>query len=139
MSKREVFTAVCERNRGSRWWVVTVPELPGVVTQARSLADARRLATDAIALWLERSPASVDVVLHPRVAPSVDKAAAKATAARTVADAAHAEARERLREAVRVLVEDECLTVRDAAQILGISYQRVAQLAPRHRTLGARR
>ena len=48
-------TAVAERDE-SGTWVVTVPELPGVVTQAKRLDRVHDLAADAIALWLNTSP-----------------------------------------------------------------------------------
>jgi antitoxin HicB len=33
-------------------FTIEVPELPGVVSEADSIADARRMAKDAITLWL---------------------------------------------------------------------------------------
>ena len=45
------FTAVIEK-RG-RWYVAYVEEIPGVNTQGRTLAEARRNLKDAIRLILE--------------------------------------------------------------------------------------
>ena len=45
------FTAVIEK-RG-KWYVATVEEIPGVNTQGRTLAEARRNLKEAIQLILE--------------------------------------------------------------------------------------
>ena len=47
------FTAVIEK-RG-RWYVAWVEEIPGVNTQGRTLAEARRNLKDAIHLILEEN------------------------------------------------------------------------------------
>ena len=49
--KKRQFTAVIER-RG-RWYVATVEEIPGVNTQGRTLAEARRNLKEAIQLVVE--------------------------------------------------------------------------------------
>lgn len=40
-----------DRKAGGYW--VRVPELPGCLTEGDTLAEARRMAVDAITLWLE--------------------------------------------------------------------------------------
>jgi len=54
LSKREehVFTVLFEPNELGGW-TVTVPALPGVVTEGRTLEEARRMAEEAIQLHLE--------------------------------------------------------------------------------------
>lgn len=47
------FTAIIEK-RG-KWYVATVEELPGVNTQGRTLAEARRNLKEAIQLVVEAS------------------------------------------------------------------------------------
>jgi predicted RNase H-like HicB family nuclease len=46
---RTVFTP--DRKAGGYW--VSVPELPGCVTEGDTVEDAKRMARDAIALWLD--------------------------------------------------------------------------------------
>lgn len=130
LSTRETFTAVCERDGESGWWVVTVAELPGIVTQGRNLVDARAMARDAIAIWNERSEDTFDVAVEARLAPGADQTRSRALEARKEAERAQQEAARATREAVRTLIEDQGLTIRDVSQLLGVSYQRVAQLAP---------
>ncbi len=45
------YTAVFERNE-RKGYTVTVPTLPGLVTEGRDLEDARRMAEDAIRCYL---------------------------------------------------------------------------------------
>ncbi|HVN73347.1 MAG TPA: type II toxin-antitoxin system HicB family antitoxin [Methanoregula sp.] len=35
------------------WYVVTVPSLPGCISQGRTLKDAKKNIKEAISLWLE--------------------------------------------------------------------------------------
>ena len=46
---RTVFTP--DRKAGGYW--VSVPELPGCVTEGDTVEDAKRMARDAIGLWLD--------------------------------------------------------------------------------------
>ena len=45
------YTAVFERNE-NKGYTVTVPSLPGLVTEGRNLDDARKMATEAIECYL---------------------------------------------------------------------------------------
>lgn len=119
-------TARCERE--DSWWVITIPEHPGVFTQARRLDQVPALVADAVGLWLERGAddiaVEIDVVgfesernaWHAAMAQRAE--ALEAANAATVASAAAA-----------IALIDDGLTVRDVGAILGVSHQRVAQLA----------
>ena len=56
---RPRYTAIAERD--GTWWAITVPELPGVFSQARRLDRVEYMARDAIALMLEVPPDSFDI------------------------------------------------------------------------------
>lgn len=62
-------TYTAEVCRSGRCWAIDVPEVPGVHTQARRLADVEETARDAIIGVLDVTPASVRVtvvrVMHP--------------------------------------------------------------------------
>ena len=45
------YTVQIERSEG--WWAISVPELPGVFSEARLRADVEPMARDAIALFLD--------------------------------------------------------------------------------------
>lgn len=104
-------------------WLVNVAGAPGAHTFGRSLAEAKRHAVEVVALWFEIEPDGFeidwDVKLGPLAAPV--KRARQAMA--------HAEAdRHRRDEAVRALTE-QGVSHRDIAELLGLSHQRVAQIA----------
>lgn len=107
-------------------------ELPGVFSQARRLADVERLARDAIALVEGVPPDSFDVLVEPSLEETAGSLVDAARSSRSDAEAAARRASDDLRAAVRRLTAAG-LTVRDIAFVLGLSHQRVAQVAGRHR------
>lgn len=53
------FVAVLTPDRAAGGYSIKVPELPGVITEADSLPEARRMVADAIRLWQSvRAPAA---------------------------------------------------------------------------------
>ena len=60
---RTRYTVTAERD--GRRWLLRVPELPGVFSQATRLDQAEHMARDAIALMLDVSPDSFDVGIEP--------------------------------------------------------------------------
>lgn len=109
--------------------MITVPEIDGL-TQARRLSEVEHMATELIAVGLDvrLSEVEVDVTFGEiagiAVGPCLETIkAAKAEAARLEADAAH-----KSKALVRDLVSRE-VPLRDIGELLGISFQRVHQLA----------
>jgi predicted RNase H-like HicB family nuclease len=126
---RTVHTALCVRS--GDWWAVTVPEVPGVFTQARRLDQVATMARDAIAL-LKGVPADTfDVLVSPQLAPDIDAEVDAARELRETADRYQREATNAARTLAAKLVDQYRLTLRDAARIIGLSHQRVAQLLAR--------
>ena len=113
-----------ERDREDRAaWLVNVVGEPGAHTFGRSLSEAKRHAVEMAALWFEIEPDELRVEWDVRLG----------DLARPVKDArvaiAHAEAdRTQRDEAVRRL-SDLGVSYRDIAELLGLSHQRVAQIA----------
>lgn len=124
-SEHPTYTAVCERSGG--WWAVSVPELRGVHTQARRLDQAETMVREVIALMLGVPEDSFAVVMEPRLSDGTDDAVGELRRRKSQADAAQKAAREAAVQAATALV-GEGLTIRDAGRVLGVSYQRVAQL-----------
>jgi predicted RNase H-like HicB family nuclease len=118
------YTAVCRRS--GNWWAVSIREIKGVHTQARRLDQVADMARDAIALMLDVDPAEVQVSVKPEVPKPVEDALAARRAAREAEQAAEATTA----AAVRQLL-DEGYTIRDAGRLLGLSPQRISQIAPR--------
>jgi predicted RNase H-like HicB family nuclease len=121
------YTAVFERDKEG-FWLVELVEEPRVHTYGRTLAKARDHIRDATALWFEVAPDAFvlieDIRLPKPVKVTVDRARKERAKAQAVQEAAAGATR----KAARALVEEGQLSVRDAADVLGLSHQRVQQL-----------
>ena len=116
---------VAKARRSNGWWAVEVPEIPGLFTQARRLDQVSQMVQDAGAmLGHTKLAVTVDVVLSCQDAQAVEDARTQREHLRE-AEAAAASAS---RLAVKQL-RGQGLTVRDVAVVLGVSPQRVSQLA----------
>ena len=121
--KSKTFKVAVIRDRDG-WWVGTVRGAPGVHTQARTLPQLRERAAEALeAAGIEGAQVEIDLRLPGRTATRVRAAAA----AKMKAEEATEAAGRLLREAARELTAAG-LGVRDAGELLGLSFQRVHQL-----------
>jgi hypothetical protein len=120
------FDAVVTRE--GRWWLITVEALDAV-TQARSLREVPEMAEGLVSALLDVEPSAVTVALTFTLPPDV--AADWNTAADLHQQARDAEERSAAlrRQAVRTLLADTSLSQADAGAMLGLSKQRVQQLA----------
>lgn len=125
MDTHTVDTVRCEG-----WWAITV-HTPGrdIPTQARRLDQVEDMAREATALTLdvdetafglELLPATIDGDLGAKTTTAVHDRAAAATTAAASADS--------LRDAVAALT-DAGYSMRDIGHLVGVSYQRVGQIA----------
>lgn len=131
--REKIYRATVEREPG--WWIINVPELD-LVTQARRIRGIQHMATDLVAAWLDADPADIRVEIEDFTPPAAVKDQMD-QAKRLLGQATRQqeEAGRLAGDAVSVLVDELGLTLREAAQLLGISHQRVAQL--HHRGRGA--
>ncbi|MGA7835478.1 MAG: type II toxin-antitoxin system HicB family antitoxin [Acidimicrobiales bacterium] len=112
-------------------WIAQVSEIPQVHTFGRTLGKAREYLVDALALWLnvpiDTIKGSID--FQPVTLPAnVQNIVYEANAARAMADAANEAVSGMMSAAALALTEDARLSLRDAAELLGVSHQRVQQL-----------
>lgn len=104
-------------------WLVNVAGSPGAHTFGRSLAEAKRHGVEVVSLWFELEPEDFEIDWDVKLG---DLAASVKRARNAMA---HAEAdRARRDEEVRALTEAG-ISYRDIAELLGLSHQRVAQIA----------
>jgi len=124
----KTYTVVAERDDAG-WWAVRIPELPGVLTQARRLDQVEGFAREAIELAISvgHAPKGKYAVRVDAHVPGLDHDLATVRAVRADAERVQAEAAERTRVIARRLA-DRGLTVRDIGAALGVSHQRAAQL-----------
>ena len=120
-----MYTAMARRS-GS-WWAIDVPELPGVYSQARRLVRVESMARDAIALFLDVDPATLDIRVETNLPSELRRDVDSVGRLRAEADSLQVESSGAMRNLTHELL-GRGLSVRDAAVILGISHQRVSQL-----------
>jgi predicted RNase H-like HicB family nuclease len=114
-------------------WVAEIAEIPEVHTFGRTLGKAREYIVDALALWLNE-PA--DTVRHrvkfdiPELPDETRQLVQDAIGAREIAEGFAKTAGDLMTAAASALVNGMRLSIRDAAELLGISFQRVHQLLP---------
>jgi predicted RNase H-like HicB family nuclease len=112
-------------------WLVEVEEIPQVHSFGRTLGKAREYLLDALALWLDEPVDKLtgQVAFRSPTLPSdVQETVDMAIAERQIAEAATRVAADLTARASAGLVQDAHLSMRDAADILGLSHQRVQQL-----------
>jgi len=123
-----VYHVAYERDE-SGWWVASVREVRGCHTQGRTVDEARRRIREAMLLFVNdaRSAKLVDEVKLPATAA---KAIRAYTTLRKRADLEDRRAAHAARRAVRLLRGGKLkMSARDTARLLGVSHQRVHQLA----------
>ena len=117
------YRVVLERDESGAW-IARIPSVPGCHSHGRSLVEARRRVREALSLWVADADGAelVDDVRLPR-----DALAAVRRSGRSRARLAEvrSEASTATADAVSRLVDDLGLGVRDAAYLLGLSFQRV--------------
>jgi len=126
--------AIFERD-AEGWWVASVPSVPGCHTQGRTLAQARERLKEALAVSVEGEgvPELIEQVRLPR---NVELILRSFRTRRANAETAFVRANEVTRKAAVVLTGKWGVSLRDAADLLGLSHQRVAQLLEAERTRG---
>jgi len=113
--------------RSGAWWAIDVPELPGVYSQARRLDRVESMARDAIALFLDADPTTLEICVETILPSDLRRDVDVVGRLRADADRLQAESSGALRHLTHELMGSG-FSVRDAAVILGISHQRVSQL-----------
>lgn len=114
----------------SGWWIVTIPEVQGCRTQGRSIAEGRKRIREALASFIDEAAADrAKLVDDIRLPAAVKRKLREVTASRLRAERSKEKAQDVTRVAASQLTRRAGLSVRDAAEMLGISHQRVQQLA----------
>ena len=123
-----VYHVAYERDE-SGWWVASVREVRGCHTQGRTVNEARRRIREAMELFVDDAQ-SAKVVDDVKLPATAAKAIRVYATLRKRADQEDRRAAIAARRAVRLLQGGKLkMSARDAARVLGISHQRVHQLA----------
>lgn len=120
-----MITVTVTAERGNGVWVLESEN--GAVSQVRTLAAVDDEMREAVAYLAGVDEDQVTMELHVVTPASYDQAMREAERFRAEADRANAASAAALRRAAKSLV-GAGISYRDAARIMGVSYQRVAQL-----------
>ncbi|MBN1959697.1 MAG: type II toxin-antitoxin system HicB family antitoxin [Deltaproteobacteria bacterium] len=112
------------------WWIAKLKGVPGVNSDGRTVAEARRRVREALSLAIGDDQAkTAELVDHVKLPTQAQKIVDRATATRAKLDEIQAEAQISTAKAVRELRKQLGLSTRDIADLLCISHQRVQQLS----------
>ena len=118
--------AVFERDESGAW-IVHVPSIPGCHTYGRTIEQARRRIREALGLWVEDADC-LEIVEAVRLPGRAEDALKRSSGARALAERKRLTAHTSTARAAQILVNELHLSLRDAGDLLGLSYQRVLQL-----------
>lgn len=124
------YTVRMEYDADAKAWTGELVEIPQVHTYGRSVRQVQNRIREALAVWLDDDKAAenAEIATELRI-PKVAKAQAeKARMLREAARKADAKAARELAKAVAQL-QGLGLSLRDTAEMLGVSHQRIAQLS----------
>jgi len=113
--------------RSGDWWALSVDGMPGVHSQVRVLAKAEAAIKEAIALVHDSDPDELAVVVNPELPDGVLRRVNESRQLLEDAERQQHEAAAASREAAKALLASG-LSQRDAAYVMGVSFQRVNQL-----------
>ena len=125
MTRTKNYEAVYDRDPESDAWIVHIKGIAGCQTYGRTLQQAEARIVEALALWLDREP--YGLVITPEWPGDLVEIASQVSQARDTAAATAQKARATTATAAKKL-DRMGLSRRDAADVLGISHQRVQQL-----------
>lgn len=113
-----------DAQRDGRFWFLRIRQRPELFTQTVRLDAAEAMVRDLVATWDEVAPDSFDLRINPVVDEGTTEAVEALDFARTIGSLETALAR-----GIAVdLVNRQGLSMRDAALVLKLSHQRIAQL-----------
>jgi predicted RNase H-like HicB family nuclease len=122
-------------------WLVTFPEIRGAHTYGRSLSELRRRIPEVLSLW-DRDPARVDIVEIMDLPANLKQAISATTRQRRELEELSVAAQRQMELTIRRLQIQLDLSVRDTAELVGISPQYAHKLRHRkvaNRTAGAKK
>lgn len=116
------------------WWTVSADDVPGAHSHGQTLARARANIKEAIAL-IENLPAGAEDTMQLQarliLPPATDEALREVWRARAAYEVASETLSGATNHALEVIAKEfPDMGLRDQADLLGVSFQRVAQLRP---------
>ena len=120
------YRVVLERD-ASDAWIAHVPAVRGCHTYGRTLEQARIRIREALGLWVDDAD-DAELRFTIRLPSGAQDQVRRALAARERSTRAQRTASKAVRRAAMVLTDRLGLSLRDTADLLGLSHQRIQQL-----------
>lgn len=120
------YTVKIQRDESGAW-IARVPEVPGCHSYGRSLRQAKGRIREALSLWVDDAD-EAELAFDVRLPSAIRRKVTASRRAREAAQNAQRQATEMSALTALELVREDGLSVRDAAELLGLSHQRVQQL-----------
>jgi predicted RNase H-like HicB family nuclease len=127
MKKTPTYHVDYERDESGHW-IATVRGVAGCHTYGRSIEETRRRVREALATAVDDAETAA-LADHVKLPKAIERDLARARRLRRAVEERQAEAGAAARKAVRALLSDMGVSVRDAGALLGVSGQRVHELA----------
>ena len=108
-------------------WIATVPGVRGCHTYGRSLRQVKHRIREALSLWVHDADRA-DLTFDVRLPAGARRGLTQAERARARALQAQQSAQREIASTASQLTNGLGLSVRDAADLLGLSHQRVQQI-----------
>lgn len=129
-----IYRVVIERDETGAW-LARVPSVPGCHTHARTLEQVRRRIREALELWVDDAR-EAELRFQIRLPTAIKKELDRARSTRDRSARAQREASDAVSRAARDLTQKAGLSLRDAAELLELSHQRVQQVLSARATGG---
>lgn len=127
MKAKAKYVARFERDEDG-WWVVSIDGVQGCHTQGRTIEQGTERIREALSLYIGEVANTVELEVKVELPAAVRKAVDLSLSVRERAQELEAEAAEATTGAVKAML-DAGLSTRDAGKLLGLTRQRVHQLA----------
>jgi len=120
------YRVVVERDESGAW-IARVPSVRGCHSHGRTLEQVRSRIREALSLWIDDAE-EAELRFDVRLPAATRDGIRRARQARARSGKAQREASAAVRQAAAALTSRLGLSRRDAAELLGVSHQRVQQL-----------